>query len=99
MKTQKTINNILKTIHLDQPAPQQDRRSFLKLTGLSGIGAFVGMTIPFGKNLPSGVVPVAFAQDTGTGLMSGKPGLTLLNDKPLNAETPSHLLDEEVTPY
>ena len=99
METQKTISNTLKIEHLDQPAPQQDRRSFLKVAGLSGFGAFVGMTISFGKNLPSGVVPVAFAQDAGTGLMSGKPGLTLLNDKPLNAETPAHLLDDEVTPY
>ena len=78
---------------------QADRRSFLKYTGLSTLGAMVGMAIPFERNLPRGVVPVASAQDTGQELMSGKKGLTLLNDKPLNAETPAHFLDDEVTPY
>lgn len=58
-----------------------------------------GMTIPFGRNLPSGWVPVALAQDAGTELMTGKPGLTLMSDRPLNVETPAHLLDDEVTPY
>ncbi|MEL7028243.1 MAG: sulfite oxidase, partial [Pseudomonadota bacterium] len=28
----------------------------------------------------------------------GKPGLTVLNDRPLNMETPPHLLDDAVTP-
>ncbi|MEM7220598.1 MAG: sulfite oxidase [Pseudomonadota bacterium] len=28
----------------------------------------------------------------------GKPDLRLLNDRPINAETPAHLLDDEVTP-
>jgi len=75
------------------------RRSFLKYAGLSTLGAMVGMAIPFERNLPRGVVPVALAQDTGQELMSGKKGLTLLNDRPLNAETPAHLLDDDVTPY
>jgi DMSO/TMAO reductase YedYZ molybdopterin-dependent catalytic subunit len=55
--------------------------------------------MPFHRNFPAGIMPAAFAQDTGMDLMSGKDGLTLLNDKPLNAETPAHLLDDDVTPY
>lgn len=83
----------------DSVALQADRRSFLKYTGLSTLGAMVGMAIPFERNMPRGVVPVASAQDTGQDLMSGKKGLTLLNDRPLNAETPAYLLDDDVTPY
>lgn len=75
------------------------RRSFLKTTGLSGFGAMLGMTIPFEWNLPSGVIPVALAQDADMELMSGKDGLTLMSDRPLNAETPAHLLDDDITPY
>mgnify|MGYP002624515202 FL=1 len=31
-------------------------------------------------------------------VMVGKDGLTLLNDRPVNAETPPHLLDDPITP-
>lgn len=79
----------------DSPA----RRSFLRTTGLSAVGAMVGMTVPFDGNLPAGFIPVARAQDLDPELMRGKEGLTLLNDRPLNAETPAHLLDDDVTPY
>lgn len=76
-----------------------DRRTLLKYAGFSTLGTMLGMAIPFERNLPRGVVPVALAQDTGQELMSGKKGLTLLNDRPLNAETPAHFLDDDVTPY
>lgn len=83
---------------LEHPASPA-RRALLKTTGLSALGAMIGMAIPFERNLPAGFVPVALAQDSGEELMSGKSGLTLLSDKPLNAETPAHLLDDDVTPY
>lgn len=83
---------------LEHPASPA-RRSLLKTTGLSALGAMIGMAIPFERNLPAGIVPVALAQDSGEELMAGKSGLTLLSDKPLNAETPAHLLDDDVTPY
>lgn len=84
---------------LNSSVLHSDRRSFLKYAGLSTMGAMVGMAIPFERNMPRGILPVASAQDSGLELMSGKNGLTLLNDKPLNAETPAHFLDDEVTPY
>lgn len=43
-------------------------------------------------------MPAAFAQSTEPFVIEGKDGLRLLNDRPLNAETPPHLLDDEVTP-
>lgn len=32
-------------------------------------------------------------------MMADKNGLIVLNDRPLNAETPAHLLDDDITPY
>ena len=72
------------------------RRNFLKNTGLATMAAMVGASIPFHRNMPAGLVPVAFAQDGD--VLAGKDGLTLLNDRPVNAETPAELLDDAVTP-
>lgn len=76
--------------------PHQDRRGFLRGAGLATMGAIVGATIPFHRSMPSGFVPVAMAQTPGA--IAGKDGLTVLNDRPVNAETPPHLLDDDVTP-
>lgn len=83
----------------DMPAAGPDRRSFLRTTGLSTLGAMVGMTIPFEARMPSGLIPVAAAQGMEEDLMAAKDGLVLLGDRPINAETPAHLLDDDVTPY
>lgn len=75
-------------------AEKPARRAFLKTTGLSAVGAYVGMNIPFKANL------MALAQGMSEeDIMKGKDGLILLNDRPINAETPAHLLDDDVTPY
>ncbi|MEJ2122880.1 MAG: sulfite oxidase [Alphaproteobacteria bacterium] len=72
-----------------------DRRGFLKGAGLATMGAMVGTTIPFHRNIPENFIPVALAaQDK----IEGKDGLTVLNDRPVNAETPPHLLDDPITP-
>ncbi|WP_134725419.1 sulfite oxidase [Paracoccus luteus] len=84
---------------VDSDRPSTDRRAFLRTTGLSALGAMIGMAIPFERNLQAGLIPVALAQDSGEELMAGKSGLTLLGDRPLNVETPAHLLDDDVTPY
>ncbi|WP_419903250.1 molybdopterin-dependent oxidoreductase [Kiloniella sp.] len=76
--------------------PDQNRRGFLKGAGLATMGAMLGAAIPFSKNMPSGLVPVALADTSG--LIEGKDGLTVLNDRPVNAETPPHLLDDAITP-
>ncbi len=72
-----------------------DRREFLRKTGLATVSAMVGASIPFHRNMPIGFVPVAFADEN---VLGGKNGLTLLNDRPVNAETPPELLDDEITP-
>ena len=72
-----------------------DRRGFLRGAGLAAMAAMVGASIPFHRNLPAGLIPAAFADE---GVLVGKDGLTLLNDRPVNAETPPHLLDDAITP-
>lgn len=72
-----------------------DRRGFLKGAGLTTMTAMVAAAIPFHRNMPAGFVPVAFAQEN---VLMGKDGLTLLNDRPVNVETPPHLLDDPITP-
>ncbi len=74
-----------------------NRRGFLKGAGLATMAALVGGAIPFHRHMPSGFIPAAVA-GTEDLVIQGKDGLTILNDRPVNMETPPHLLDDEVTP-
>jgi DMSO/TMAO reductase YedYZ molybdopterin-dependent catalytic subunit len=87
------------------------RRGFLSGAGLAAMGAAVGGSIPFADNMPGGLIPAAFAQTTppapppaapkGPQHLSfpGKDGkLIVLGDRPLVAETPAELLDDDTTP-
>ncbi len=74
------------------------RRGFLRGSGLAAMSAALGGVIPFASNMPGGLIPAAFAQDNDAFELPGKDGLTILNDRPINAETPAHLLDDNVTP-
>jgi DMSO/TMAO reductase YedYZ molybdopterin-dependent catalytic subunit len=76
--------------------PNKDRRGFLKGAGLASMGALIGTAIPFHRNMPSGFIPEALAANPVK--IEGKDGLTVLNDRPVNAETPAHLLNDDVTP-
>jgi len=75
-----------------------DRRGFLKGAGLAAMAAVVGAQIPFHRNYPLGLIPSALADTTDALVLQGKDGLVVLSDRPLNAETPAHLLDDDVTP-
>jgi len=82
----------------DKIAPHHaSRRSLLKSAGVFSFAAALGAPIPFARFLPAGLVPVALAQSADEARRL-KPGLTLLNDRPINMETPPHLLDDDVTP-
>ena len=72
-----------------------DRRGFLKNAGLATMAALVGGAIPFHRNMPAHFIPVALADAPA---IQGKDGLVVLNDRPLSAETPAHLLDDAITP-
>lgn len=76
------------------------RRGFLRGAGLAGMTAALGAPIPFSANMPAGLIPAALADshEAFSLAAAGKEGLTLLNDRPVNAETPPHLLNDKVTP-
>ena len=74
------------------------RRGFLRGSGLAAMSAAVGASIPFAHFMPGGLIPAALAQSGERFYLPGKSGLTILNDRPINAETPAHLLDDPVTP-
>jgi sulfite oxidase len=85
---------------------QIDRRGFLGASGLAAMGAAVGATIPFADRMPGGLIPAALAQSPaappkGPQYLSfpGKSDkLVVLGERPLVAETPEHLLDDDTTP-
>ncbi len=79
----------------DCPNAGPHRRSFLVQAGMAGFGALAGAAFPFHRNVPTGFVSPASASENR---LDGKNGLTLLNDRPLNAETPPELLDDTITP-
>ena len=64
-----------------------NRRRFLTLAGLPVI---------FGAALPEGIRLLGLPP-AGPTLPGKHPELLILNDRPVNAETPAHLLDEKVT--
>lgn len=74
------------------------RRGFLKRSSLLAMAAAVGGSIPFSDKMPGGLIPAALAQSDEPFTLEGKEGLTILNDRPINAETPPHLLDDDITP-
>ncbi|MFY0990809.1 sulfite oxidase [Halomonas sp. C05BenzN] len=74
------------------------RRGFLKRSSLLAMAAAVGGSIPFADRMPGGLIPAALAQSDEPFTLEGKEGLTVLNDRPINAETPPHLLDDDITP-
>ncbi|MEX1083713.1 MAG: sulfite oxidase [Xanthobacteraceae bacterium] len=92
--------------------PDVSRRGFLGGAGLAGMGAVVGGAIPFAHNMPAGFIPAAMAQaqppaaappaaPKGPQYLSfpGKSDkLVVIGERPLVAETPEFLLDDDTTP-
>ena len=73
-----------------------NRRNFVQKASLGTFGLAIGMPIVFGKYLPNNLLPVILEKDFP---IEGKhPDLILLNDRPVNAETPPHLLNDSITP-
>jgi DMSO/TMAO reductase YedYZ molybdopterin-dependent catalytic subunit len=79
------------------------RRGFVGGAGLAAMGAALGTAFPFAESMPGGLLPTALAQTAAPAApkklqMPGKAELVVLQDRPLNAETPEHMLDDDVTP-
>jgi sulfite oxidase len=78
------------------------RRGFLRGAGLTAMSAAVGGPIVFAATMPAGLIPAALAQEAKRARrlqLPGKdPNLILLSERPLVAETPEALLDDDTTP-
>ena len=73
------------------------RRGFL--SGLGAMSTMLGAEVVFGQFMPAGLMPAALAEEVAQFAIEGKhPGLIVLNDRPVNVETPAYLLDDKVTP-
>src|SRR5262245_20463936 len=89
------------------------RRGFVGGAGLAAMSAAVGGPVVFAASMPAGLIPAALAQQANTDVPATTPalrrpqrlnlpgkdgGLVVLSDKPLVAETPDRLLDDDTTP-
>ena len=72
------------------------RRAFL--ANIGSVSAVLGARIVYAEHVPLGLIPAPLANAVQSFAIKGKDGLTVLNDRPLNAETPPHLLNDDVTP-
>lgn len=78
---------------------KRTRRGFLKSGGLAALGTILGGPMVFADHFPAGLIPAALLEGSAFITIPGKhPELIVLNDRPLNAETPAHLLDDALTP-
>lgn len=81
-----------------KPLPNS-RRGFLKKGALALMNSALGANLVYANHFPSGIIPAGILDQDDPFPIKGKhPGLTLLNDKPWNAETPPHLLNDLITP-
>ncbi len=80
-----------------QPAAMN---TLTKRTFIGRLLTSLGAPVVFLDRLPNGVIPTALAQESGLldDVPDYKKQLTILSDRPLNAETPAHLLDDSITP-
>jgi sulfite oxidase len=81
------------------------RRRFLGSSGLAAMGAIIGSVLPLSRD--GSVIQQAHAQATPPAAAKGpqylkfpgkNDGLVVLGEKPLVAETPESLLDDDTTP-
>lgn len=89
----------MKDRHKDNgSSPDNSRREFLKKAGLATLGSLVGANIVFGNHMPKGMIPVMLLGGDECDIPDKNAQLVMLNDRPWNAETPAHLLNDPVTP-
>ncbi len=74
------------------------RRAFLKYGSLTAMTVAMDLTLPVIHPSQSGLMTSANADALDEIAIQGKNGLRVLNNRPLNAETPPHLLDDVITP-
>ncbi len=76
----------------------KNRRKFIKDSLLGSLAFTLGTNIVYAKNIPSGLNILGLGK-TPEYQFPGKSNLlTVLNDRPINIETPAHLLNDSLTP-
>ncbi len=76
-----------------------NRRGFLKKSALTAMSMALGAEMVYAAFFPEGMIPAALAHSEENFALPGKnANLVVLNDRPINAETPPHLLDDKLTP-
>ncbi len=73
------------------------RRKFIKKSVLTSITAAIGIPIVYGRFLRGEILPIGLG-NTQIALPGKSAELIVLNDRPINAETPPHLLNDKLTP-
>ena len=77
---------------------KNSRRAFLKNSGLTSLGLVMGAEVIFASHFPKQLEYVGMSIPEELVSLKGKDGrMIVLNDRPINAETPPHLLDPELT--
>lgn len=80
-------------------AKPNSRRGFLKKSTFAAMSLALGAKMVFAEYFPAGMIPAALAHSDEAFELEGKrAGMVVLNDNPINAETPPHLLDDPLTP-
>ncbi len=75
-----------------------NRREFIQKSALTLVSV-LGSKVVFAKNIPENISILGEDAFLKVDLPAGKnKEMMLLNDRPLNIETPPHLLDDTVTP-
>lgn len=74
------------------------RRGFLKKGAILLMGSVLGGRIVHANTMPAGLIPAGLFLNGEDTLQGKHPDLVVLNDRPINAETPAHLLNDQDTP-
>jgi len=74
------------------------RRKFLKQSFLASASAVLGANVVFANNLPAGMDLIGLSNVDDQVFPGKRSEMIVLNDKPINMETPAHLLNEALTP-
>ncbi|MFM2150723.1 MAG: hypothetical protein RLZZ187_3029 [Pseudomonadota bacterium] len=106
-RTERSVQELYRDDPTRADALAFGRRGALKGSALAAMGAALGGAIPFAGTMPAGTLPALFTRPAAAQgatqpqvlRMDGKGPLILLQERPLVAETPEHLLDEAVTSY
>ena len=80
-----------------RPKKNIKRRDFISKSALGTFSTLIGAKIVHGEYLPEGLYPLELMQINDP-IIGKSSKITVLNDRPINAETPAHFLNDNLTP-